>query len=132
MNFPSGVPASPARRLWPRRCWKAAGENDRPERDQIAAALGKIAKGIEHYGSTAVVGMRPKPIIDILVGIRPFSDWRLCVDPLVKLGYDYAENSGVPGAHPSLSAVHHIMLVRHEPNQEDRGNDKFFLDGYPS
>jgi GrpB-like predicted nucleotidyltransferase (UPF0157 family) len=67
------------------------------ERDQIAAALGKTAKDIQHYGSTAVVGMRAKPIIDILVGVRPLSDWELCLEPLIKLGYDYAEHAGVPG-----------------------------------
>jgi len=67
------------------------------ERDRIAAALGKTAKGIQHYGSTAVAGMRAKPIIDILVGVRPLSDWERCLEPLIGLGYDYAEQAGVPG-----------------------------------
>jgi GrpB-like predicted nucleotidyltransferase (UPF0157 family) len=43
------------------------------ERMSIIGALGCIAKGIEHYGSTAVVGMRAKPIIDILVGAEPLT-----------------------------------------------------------
>ena len=67
------------------------------ERDRIAAVLGETAKAVEHYGSTAVVGMRSKPIIDILVGVCPLSDWKLCHDPLIDLGYDYAEHAGVPG-----------------------------------
>jgi GrpB-like predicted nucleotidyltransferase (UPF0157 family) len=32
------------------------------ESNRIANALGGLAKGIEHYGSTAVIGMRAKPI----------------------------------------------------------------------
>jgi GrpB-like predicted nucleotidyltransferase (UPF0157 family) len=69
------------------------------ERDRIATALGDVVEGIEHYGSTAVCGMRAKPIIDILVGVSPLSAWTLCHGPLIALGYDYAEHAGVPGHH---------------------------------
>ena len=69
------------------------------ESKRIADALGGSAKGIEHYGSTAVVGMRAKPIIDILVGVAPFEDWEACKAPLERLGYDYAAHAGVPGHH---------------------------------
>ena len=67
------------------------------ERDRLQGALGSVAHGIEHYGSTAVRGMRAKPILDILVGVAPPSDWRKCHDPLIALGYDYAAHAGVPG-----------------------------------
>ncbi|MFC0406785.1 GrpB family protein [Roseomonas elaeocarpi] len=69
------------------------------ERKRIADALGGLAKGIEHYGSTSVAGMRAKPIIDILIGVAPFEDWEKCKAPLEKLGYDYAAHAGVPGHH---------------------------------
>jgi GrpB-like predicted nucleotidyltransferase (UPF0157 family) len=69
------------------------------ERRRIAGALGAVAKGIEHYGSTAVPGMRAKPILDILVGVSPLDDWAKCRSPLEALGYDYAANAGVPGHH---------------------------------
>jgi GrpB-like predicted nucleotidyltransferase (UPF0157 family) len=67
------------------------------ERRRLVGALGGIPKGIEHYGSTAVAGMRAKPILDILVGVLPLSDWQKCHDPLLALGYDYAAHAGVPG-----------------------------------
>jgi GrpB-like predicted nucleotidyltransferase (UPF0157 family) len=67
------------------------------ERDRIADALGAVARGIEHYGSTAVQGMRAKPILDILTGVIPLSDWQKCYAPLIDLGYDYAARAGVPG-----------------------------------
>jgi GrpB-like predicted nucleotidyltransferase (UPF0157 family) len=69
------------------------------ERDRLQRALGSVARGTEHYGSTAVRGMRAKPILDILVGVTPLSDWEKCHDPLIGLGYDYAAHAGVPGHH---------------------------------
>jgi GrpB-like predicted nucleotidyltransferase (UPF0157 family) len=74
--------------------WPAEFEQ---ERIRILSALGDFARGVEHYGSTAVAGLRAKPIIDILVGVAPLDDWIKCKHPLERLGYDYAENAGVPG-----------------------------------
>lgn len=67
------------------------------ESERLRTALGAIAKGIEHYGSTSVEGMRAKPILDILVGVSPLERWSDCVEPLAGLDYDYAEHAGVPG-----------------------------------
>jgi GrpB-like predicted nucleotidyltransferase (UPF0157 family) len=69
------------------------------ERERLRDALGVIAQGIEHYGSTAVRGMRAKPILDILVGVAPLENWQKCKAPLERLGYDYAANAGVPEHH---------------------------------
>jgi len=55
--------------------WSLAFED---ERTRIVDALECMAKGVEHYGSTAVREMRAKPIIDILVGVEPFDDWAKC------------------------------------------------------
>jgi GrpB-like predicted nucleotidyltransferase (UPF0157 family) len=76
--------------------WPAEFEQ---ERARIRSAVGDIARGIEHYGSTAVVGLRAKPIIDILLGVAQLAQWVECRAPLESLGYDYAENGGVPGHH---------------------------------
>jgi GrpB-like predicted nucleotidyltransferase (UPF0157 family) len=74
--------------------WPAAFEE---ERARIRSAVGDVARGIEHYGSTAVAGLRAKPILDILLGVVPLEDWIKCKAPLESLGYDYAEDAGVPG-----------------------------------
>lgn len=74
--------------------WKLEFET---ERDRIETALGMLAKGVEHYGSTSVEGMKAKPILDILVGVFPLQRWQECVEPFESLGYDYAEHAGVPG-----------------------------------
>jgi GrpB-like predicted nucleotidyltransferase (UPF0157 family) len=76
--------------------WEAAFAE---ERARLASALGSVAQGIEHYGSTAVSGMAAKPVLDILVGVTPLSQWQRCHDPLLGLGYDYAAHAGVPGHH---------------------------------
>ena len=74
--------------------WPAAFEY---ERVRLVKALGPVAKGIEHYGSTAVPGLCAKPILDIMVGISPLSEWERCKPSLEALGYDYAGGAGVPG-----------------------------------
>ena len=74
--------------------WPIAFED---ERARLHSAVGDVSCGIEHYGSTAVEGLRAKPILDILVGVAPLEAWIKCKLPLEKLGYDYAENAGVPG-----------------------------------
>jgi len=62
------------------------------EADSIASILNQEIVDIQHIGSTAIVGMAAKPIIDILVGVkkleRMFSDKSL----LENNGYDYREN----------------------------------------
>ena len=67
------------------------------EKDRLQSVLLGVPQGIEHFGSTAVSGLRAKPIIDILIGILPLTKWILCKQPLESLGYDYAEQAGVPG-----------------------------------
>jgi GrpB-like predicted nucleotidyltransferase (UPF0157 family) len=67
------------------------------EKLRLENALGPLTKAIEHYGSTSVPGLRAKPIIDILIGVPKLDDWAKCRPPLEALGYDYAENAGVPG-----------------------------------
>ncbi|CAM5525370.1 GrpB family protein [Mycolicibacterium aubagnense] len=87
------------------------------EHTRIAKALQNVAKGIEHYGSTAVPGMRAKPILDILVGVLPLGNWELCRTPLINLGYDYAEHAGVPGhyifgrGHDNSDRTHLVHVV---------------------
>lgn len=48
---------------------------------------------IEHFGSTAVPGLRAKPIIDILL-LHPAPDlWQSLIEPIASLGHIYwAEN----------------------------------------
>lgn len=44
------------------------------EKQKLEEIFGKLAIKIEHIGSTAVKGIKAKPIIDIAVGINDFND----------------------------------------------------------
>lgn len=44
---------------------------------------------VEHVGSTAIVGLSAKPIIDILIGVKSLLDAKKFIPILEKLGYSY-------------------------------------------
>ena len=77
--------------LWPR----AFAE----EAVRIKAALGDLALDIQHYGSTAVPGLRAKPIIDLVIGVAEIDHGLLFIEPMARLGYDYAGSQGIPDHH---------------------------------
>jgi GrpB-like predicted nucleotidyltransferase (UPF0157 family) len=66
------------------------------EKALLECALTGVAKGIEHFGSTSVPGMRAKPILDILVGVSPVEVWQRCKVPLESLGYEFIVSAGIP------------------------------------
>lgn len=88
------------------------------ERERLAleSAIGRWSTGgIHHIGSTAVVGLDAKPIIDILVGVEDLEASRACFEPLAKLGYLYApyrreEMHWFCKPHPARR-THHLHLV---------------------
>ena len=52
---------------------------------------------IDHVGSTAVPGLAAKPVIDVGVALRAFSDALYCITPLVTTGYVCMGEFGIPG-----------------------------------
>jgi GrpB-like predicted nucleotidyltransferase (UPF0157 family) len=52
------VPPDP---LWPRAFLR--------ERDRLQPSLGPIARELQHYGSTAIPGLRAKPILDMMAPV---------------------------------------------------------------
>lgn len=59
------------------------------EAERIRTALGDLAIGVEHVGSTAIPGIKAKPILDIAVGVRRLEDSARCKEPLEGLGYQW-------------------------------------------
>lgn len=45
----------------------------RREKQKILASIGDKIQAIEHIGSTAVIGLAAKPVIDIMIAITDFS-----------------------------------------------------------
>jgi GrpB-like predicted nucleotidyltransferase (UPF0157 family) len=79
-------------RSWTPR-WQTLFEE---EAGRLRHALGPLALGLEHYGSTSVPGLLAKPILDILVGGPSPLDPAPYVGALLPLGYEYAPRAGVP------------------------------------
>jgi GrpB-like predicted nucleotidyltransferase (UPF0157 family) len=77
--------------LWPRAFAEEAA--------RIISAIGLLALGVEHYGSTAVPGLRAKPIVDLLIGVAHIDDGLRIIEPMGGLGYDYAGSQGIPEHH---------------------------------
>lgn len=69
------------------------------EKERIETQIGKYIVGIHHIGSTAVKHLSAKPIIDIGIELRSFSDGELCVSPLKELGYSYKGTNILPERH---------------------------------
>ncbi|MHA1503223.1 MAG: GrpB family protein [Candidatus Heimdallarchaeota archaeon] len=59
------------------------------ERELILSSIGQYVDRIEHSGSTSVIGLASKPIIDIAIGLRSLNDAIHCVPLMQKLDYQY-------------------------------------------
>ncbi len=65
------------------------------EESRIRAALAGLAQDVQHVGSTAIPGLKAKPILDIAVGIPRLDTALACQRPLALLGYEYAHWAGI-------------------------------------
>jgi GrpB-like predicted nucleotidyltransferase (UPF0157 family) len=66
------------------------------ESRKLRAALPREALEIQHVGSTAVSGLRAKPIVDIAIAAtdhRLADEWQAALN---SLGYDYPGDIGIP------------------------------------
>lgn len=90
------------------------------EQRRIGQALAGLSRGIQHFGSTAVPGMKAKPILDILVGTADLQSREACIAPLRGLGYDYLGGDLVPGSlffARGKPRTHHLHVVEwHGPS----------------
>lgn len=92
------------------------------EREAIYSAFGGLGSvNIEHIGSTAIAGIRAKPIIDIIVGVDRFDSLRVIRARLGSLGYVFDEVASAvePGRYvfrkgpdnPVDPRTHHLHLT---------------------
>ena len=64
---------------------------------ELREALGELALRIEHVGSTAVRGLSAKPVIDIDVVIKDYSQFDNVVSSLKQIGYHHEGDLGIAG-----------------------------------
>ena len=77
--------------------------------------LGDSIISIEHVGSTAVCGLAAKPIIDIDVIIKNYSNFTEVKSKLKKYGYYYEGDLGIKDRHAfrydkSIFMAHHLYV----------------------
>ena len=107
------------------------------ERDLVAAALGALAVGIEHIGSTSIPGLGAKRVIDVLVGLRRMQAVDESLQRLARVGYEYVdtydEGRRVSLAKGDARSLHeHLHLVAHgSPQWEDPLLFRDFLRAHP-
>lgn len=86
------------------------------EARRLAARLAPRRYRIEHIGSTSVPGLDAKPIIDIAVRIPSFRTLDAWIDLLIRAGYEYKGEYGLPGRHfftRGAPVTQHLHLVTH-------------------
>ena len=91
--------------------WKRLYEE---EKKLLVNTIGKYILDIQHIGSTAIPGMIAKPIIDIGVAVKDFEEAKICIKPIVNLGYYYRGEHGVKGRHYFCKfnpEAHHIHMA---------------------
>ena len=84
------------------------------EEARLQGAVGEHLVAIEHVGSTSICGLSAKPIIDITVALREIADVEKCIVPLEEIGYQYRDESGIPGRHYFVRGeprTHHLHMV---------------------
>ena len=67
------------------------------EKDLLLKVMADKGLDIRHIGSTSIVGMPAKPIVDILVGLQRLAAVEPCVDDLRRIGYEDRGNGDEPG-----------------------------------
>lgn len=86
------------------------------EARRLRDALGAGVVAIEHYGSTSIPGIKAKPVIDLLIGVRRLDDALALIPAMEALGYDHAAHAGVPEHHvfgQGLARTHLAHFVEH-------------------
>ncbi|WPU96649.1 GrpB family protein [Mucilaginibacter sabulilitoris] len=64
---------------------------------EIHNVLSPVKFKLEHIGSTAVIGLSAKPVVDIMLGPTSWKSLPEIKSGLIALGYEYLGEAGVPG-----------------------------------
>jgi GrpB-like predicted nucleotidyltransferase (UPF0157 family) len=83
--------------------------------NRALTAVGDVAVGAEHVGSTAVPGLAAKPIIDLDLVLRSTADIPIAIARLAPLGYVHEGDLGIPGREafrwPPSEPRHHLYAL---------------------
>lgn len=63
------------------------------EKAELKKILGDKVLGIEHVGSTAITGIKAKPVLDLMVGVKTLGEPEEYTADLEKLGYIFQKDN---------------------------------------
>ncbi|WP_121662088.1 GrpB family protein [Metabacillus litoralis] len=66
------------------------------EKVRLHEILDHNVKSIEHIGSTSVIGLGAKPILDIAIGVYDLEIIKTYVVPLQQVGYEFVNHTDFP------------------------------------
>jgi GrpB-like predicted nucleotidyltransferase (UPF0157 family) len=99
------------------------------EEEKIRLALHDKHIVIEHIGSTSVLGLPAKPIIDIAVGVHELIEADAFIESLGSIGYEYVPKLGLPNRRffrkgEWRKGTHHVHV--YSVNSEEWSNNLLF------
>lgn len=109
----------------------------RRERKRLLGACGEKLSAVEHVGSTSVPGLIAKPLLDIAAALGAFEDGEDAVPCIIRLGYEYLGEHGVPGRFyfvlrdEGRSLAHLHMYEQSHPDLHDLVAFKTYLLHHP-
>jgi GrpB-like predicted nucleotidyltransferase (UPF0157 family) len=85
-------------------------------RRELEAALGDRIVTVEHVGSTAIPGLRAKPVLDVLVVVDDLETSLACVPDLARLGFEFGPEDDIAERHYFRKwlgdlRTHHLSLA---------------------
>lgn len=87
------------------------------EKARITKACADKIVAVEHIGSTSVLGLVAKPIIDIAIGLRRLKDAKQLLPALKKLGYhfykDFQRQRLFVAKGPDEKHTHYLHVMRY-------------------
>ena len=98
-------------------------------KNELTRVLSFEDLAIEHIGSTSVIGLAAKPIIDLDIVYYKTEQFKVIVEKLKSIGYLHNGNQGVPGRevfkrnpdydnHPVLDSIQHHLYACHSSSIE--------------
>ncbi len=109
----------------------------RAEADRIAAVLGQEVIAIHHIGSTAIPGIKAKPVLDFLIEVRDIDQIDDFNAEMIKLGYQPRGEYGIPGRRyfskkTSSTSTHHLHTFQSgNPEVERHLNFRDYMRAHP-
>ncbi|WP_414046321.1 GrpB family protein [Macrococcus equi] len=95
--------------------WKKSYED---ECERLMEVIKDEIIKFEHFGSTAVPGMKAKPVVDMMVLVKDIYQIDKYNSQFIKLGYEVAGEWGIPGRRfmrkGGENRTHHIHIYQYD------------------